>query len=320
MVTAGGVTEQLARVGPASIPELGVTSPVDVALAVWPFPLEPTSLSALSGLGYEPITGFEREPEQQFYSSAKDVRLRVVAAGSDLYTQWLLVRDFLRNSAEARAAFLEQPDVTPNFLDEAEQWWTGFYSFSPVAAIANEFDGFAQAWFFGSGWALDLFLGRVTRVHHDIDVALPRTAVQALRRHLNARGWQFVLPLAGRLEPWPPGSPLAPDIQIHAHREGAVIDLLLTQIDAQTWTYRREPSITCPARRAFLRTDSGLPFLAPELVLLFKSKNTSTGKHERPQDERDFRVVLPHLVAEQKAWLRGALKQTDRTHPWLKDL
>ena len=32
------------------------------------------------------------------------------------------------------------------------------------------------AWWVAGGWALDLFLGRMTRPHHDVDVAILRVA------------------------------------------------------------------------------------------------------------------------------------------------
>lgn len=68
----------------------------------------------------------------------------------------------------------------------------------------------------------------------------------------------------------------------------------------------------------FQRTDDGTRYLALELVLLFKSKNT--GGRARPQDQRDFELVLLHLDAEPRAWLRWALVATDPQHPWLESL
>jgi hypothetical protein len=45
------------------------------------------------------------------------------------------------------------------------------------------------------------------------------------------------------------------------------------------------------------------PFLAPEIVLLYKSKAP------RPTDEADFRVALPALTTEQRDWLRLAIAE-----------
>lgn len=97
-----------------------------------------------------------------------------------------------------------------------------------------------------------------------------------------------------------------------------MIDFLVSDITADTWTYRRDPRITCPTERAFLRTRAGVPFLAPELVLLFKSKNTGT--EARTQDQRDFDAVYLHLDTRRKKWLREALTVTDPAHGWLERL
>ena len=84
------------------------------------------------------------------------------------------------------------------------------------------------------------------------------------------------------------------------------------------WCYRREPSIIQAVERIGLTTDDGIPYLAPELVLLFKSKNT--GQHERPKDQQDFERTLPHLQPVRRAWLRWALLATQPEHPWLEYL
>jgi len=55
-------------------------------------------------------------------------------------------------------------------------------------------------------------------------------------------------------------------------------------------------------------------FLAPEIVLLYKSKAP------RLTDEADFRVTLPALTAEQREWLRLAISRSDANHPWVEEL
>jgi hypothetical protein len=70
--------------------------------------------------------------------------------------------------------------------------------------------------------------------------------------------------------------------------------------------------------RAGLRTSAGLPYLAPELVLLFKSKNTSG--QPRDHDQSDFEQALPHLEPERRAWLRWALMASDPGHAWIDSL
>ena len=320
-VTSGGIIEGLEAIGAASVPELGAASAIDVGLAVWPFPLTPEHKAVVTSLGYTPVTGYENAPEQRFFNEAKNVQLFFVRAGSSEWTNELLVRDFLRHSERARNAFTEWnrksvPKATffADLLKDAEAWWTAFYGFAPVERVVQELGAFTQRWLVSSGWALELFTGRVSRVHHDVDVVVSRTAVADLRQYLAARDWQLVLPMGGRLEPWPLNSPKEPQLQIHAHRDGVFIDFLLSDVTADTWTYRRDPRITCRAEQAFLRTQTGIPFLAPELVLLFKSKNTST--EERSQDQQDFDTVYPFLDVSRKSWLHQALILTDPGHKW----
>jgi hypothetical protein len=132
------------------------------------------------------------------------------------------------------------------------------------------------------------------------------------------RGWKFVTPFKKRLESWPPFMRLElPRHQAHAHREGDFIDFLLTEFTQGIWRYRREPVILRGAERMSLRSDSetGIPFLAPELVLLFKSKNT--GSTDRSKDEVDFENIYPLLDDERRAWLRWALIATNPSHPWI---
>ena len=58
---------------------------------------------------------------------------------------------------------------------------------------------------------------------------------------------------------------------------------------------------------AVLRSDGGIPYLAPELQLLFKSKDV------RPKDDLDAREVIPELTEARRRRLR-ALLPVD--HPW----
>jgi hypothetical protein len=54
------------------------------------------------------------------------------------------------------------------------------------------------------------------------------------------------------------------------------------------------------------RHRDGIPFLAPEVVLLLKARS----KAER--DQRDVQTALPVLSAEQRSWLRDTLEHLPR--------
>ncbi|MGH2543897.1 MAG: GrpB family protein, partial [Ardenticatenaceae bacterium] len=336
-VTARGVVENLQHIGATSVPGLPASPCLDIGLSVWPFPLEAHRQDALEALGYTPVPGYEGAPEQRFRHNA--YQLYIVEAGSDLWTNYLLIRDYLRHDEAARQAYvthkpvcvastIPQPaedkaaaktELFRPLLAAAQDWWVNYHGFSPVENVARELQGFPHAWYVSSGWALDLFLGRVTRVHHDVDIVVARTDQLALQQYMTERGWRFVTPFEGRLEPWPSRMILhLPRHQVHAHREGAFIDFLLTDIAQGVWQFRRDPAILRRTERMALSTGEGILFLAPELVLLFKSKNTS-GK-ERGKDQEDFEKVHTKLEPERRVWLRWALTATDPAHPWIEQL
>jgi hypothetical protein len=59
----------------------------------------------------------------------------------------------------------------------------------------------------------------------------------------------------------------------------------------------------------------GLPCLAPEIQLLYKSKNV------RSKDQRDFEGVLPRLTQEQRSWLLTSLRTIyGDGHPWISNI
>jgi hypothetical protein len=62
------------------------------------------------------------------------------------------------------------------------------------------------------------------------------------------------------------------------------------------------------------RSNSGLPILAPEIELLYKSRAI------RPKDAHDFEVVAPRLSREARAWLREALAVVAPDHSWIEQL
>jgi hypothetical protein len=72
--------------------------------------------------------------------------------------------------------------------------------------------------------------------------------------------------------------------------------------------------VTRPLDRAFIRAPSGLPILAPEIVLLYKSSSLE------PDNWADFRAILSALDPARRAWLRAALARQAVPHPWLAEL
>jgi len=327
-LTEGGIVENIQPIGEASLADAAPTDWLDIAIAVWPFPLEPSAQAAVGALGYESVPSAASDGPHLFRHMNGAFQLFFVELGNVWWQDAIVLRDFLRHEATARKRYLirkqglaagsgEKVQLFEDLLGPARAWWQAYYGFGPLMAVVEEMAGFERPWHVASGWALDLFLGRVTRVHHDVDVEVAWADSLVLQKHLLARGWKFVTPNEGMLEVWHPNTTLElPRHQGHAHRNGAMIDVLFTEMDDGIWHYRRKPSVIRTIERARLRTDSGIPYLAPELVLLFKSRSTQ----DRPKDQVDFERVYEHLEPERRAWLKWALTATDPAHRWVEKL
>jgi hypothetical protein len=181
------------------------------------------------------------------------------------------------------------------------------------SAIGELFEEFARPWWIAGGWALDLFLGRQTRAHADIEVALLRGDQAALRTHLS--GWELHYVRDRRLEPWPEGRYLQlPIHEVWGRKHGQEawqLELLLNEHVDGDWLFRRDTRIRRPLTDVGVVTENGLPALAPEIVLLYKAANP------QPRDQLDFATVLPSLDERRKSWLTSALRLAYPDHAWL---
>jgi hypothetical protein len=175
----------------------------------------------------------------------------------------------------------------------------------------------AASWWICGGWALDLFLGRESRRHDDLDVAVLRRDQRALFRHLAGWDVRYATP-EHLLEPWN-GGHLEPPIQgIWARRcnEASApwtCEFLLNEHTEQNWIFRGNEAVTRPLAEVGAERDS-VPFLRPEIVLLYKASELS------PKNEADFAAVSPQLTHTASEWLREALEVIDHRHPWFRRL
>jgi hypothetical protein len=175
--------------------------------------------------------------------------------------------------------------------------------------------------FFAGGWAIDLHLRRVTREHHDIDALVLRRDHLLLHKALHGFTLKKIIPHPkgltnrGTVADWQPGERLelaVHQINVYGRSEAEPkFQVMLEESRGGEWIYRRNPAITTPLTRMGLHSLWGLPYLAPEIVLLFKSK------HTQPHDRLDFDNVLPALSADSRRWLRDALEKTHPGHEWL---
>ncbi len=176
--------------------------------------------------------------------------------------------------------------------------------------VVRLFSGYPARWWISGGHALELYLGRSWRGHEDSDVGVVRQDSAALRELLV--GWDVHVAAAGRLTPWS-GSTLRAEANQNNLwcRESAgrpwCLDVNVGEGTREFWVYRRDPTVRLPWDEAVLRDDDGIPYLAPELQLLFKSKDV------RPKDDLDAHVVIPELAEARRQRLRMLLPEG---HPW----
>lgn len=181
--------------------------------------------------------------------------------------------------------------------------------------VAHRLSGVDAPWAFAAGWALDLFRGSVTREHEDVEIAVPAACFAAIRLALT--GYEFDVVGAGCR--WPITDKAAFDFMhqtwVREPDSGVYkLDVFREPHDGDMWICRRDASIRRPYSEVIRRTGAGLPYVAPEIVLLFKARLS------RPKDEADLQGTLPLLDPAARGWLRWALERVHPGHAWLERL
>jgi hypothetical protein len=212
----------------------------------------------------------------------------------------------------------------------------------PAVAYVDELlAGIDARWFLCGGWAADAWLGRQTRDHADVDIAVFHHEQRAIFEHLP--GWALVghdpnVP-DDTTEPWN-GRHLDLPAHIHVPRAGSVLatsatarhsafefEFLLNERSGDEWVLNREKRITVSADLFTPKSSWGIPTAVPEVVLFYKGGGHLTdaeaaahGGGPRPHDEQDFLALLPILTASQRSWLADSLARARPGHRWLAKL
>jgi hypothetical protein len=188
--------------------------------------------------------------------------------------------------------------------------------------LAEMFAAVTVPWYVAAGWALDLFRGEQTREHEDLEVAIPSTAEAFAQVRAALAGYELEVPVGpepGHL--WPLDSAAfetrhqtwVSEIIRDAHgqqRRVFRLDVFREpQRDGQ-WVCRRDESMTLPYDDIIRHDADGIPYLAPQFVLLFKAK------HVRPKDQADFDGVLPLLTPAECNWLADTIDRIHPGHDW----
>ena len=182
------------------------------------------------------------------------------------------------------------------------------------AEVTARLAGLDVPWAVAAGWAIDLFRGGPTREHEDLEITVPAARFGEVRAALAA----YDLEVIGFGRRWPLDSPAFTALHQTWVREPGGgpyrLDIFREPHDGGTWICRRDPAIRRPYAEIIAATPDGIPYLVPEVVLLFKAK------HTRPKDEAGFDGALPLLAPAQRAWLAQSLARVHPGHRWLSRL
>ena len=194
---------------------------------------------------------------------------------------------------------------------------------------------------FCAGQAIDLFLGYESRVHGDIDICAYWRDRDEIIRYMQSQGFEVYEMLGGgrahRITD--PAVQMYEKRNIFCFKDGCpllklypldendccymeffhvgqtelnFIEFLFNDKSETDFEYARDRSVKLPLERAILHRD-GIPYLAPEMCLLYKSTDT-----EREGYQQDFDLTYPKLDGGQKQWLMDTLnKLYPDGHKWI---
>ena len=194
------------------------------------------------------------------------------------------------------------------------------YNWTPLSPddVYSLFSRLSIPWWIAGGWAIDLHVGTQNRRHLDIDVLFLREDQFAVQDYL--AGWDLHKTNQPGLKPWPNGDFLrlgVNDVWCRRTPEDPwSLQVMFMEHEGHDWIFRRDDRISGPLDQLGMRTSSGLPYVSPQVQLLFKSNNPG-----QDRNKWDFENILPLLKDSERAWL---LKQFGvlypKGHPWLRPL
>jgi hypothetical protein len=203
-------------------------------------------------------------------------------------------------------------ELSPADLEALDTRWSR--SWTP-SQVAQRLAGIGPPWYVAAGWALDLFRGGQTREHGDIEIAIPAARFPEVRDRFP--GYAFDAAGSGRIWENATQAVLASTHQTWLRDPATgnyLLDIFREPHDGDTWICRHDETIRLPYTEIIRHTEDGIPYLTPELVLLFKAKNL------RAKDQADFDETRPHMTPRQREALAGLLARAHPGHPWLAPL
>ncbi|GAA1586727.1 MULTISPECIES: nucleotidyltransferase domain-containing protein [Kribbella] len=184
-------------------------------------------------------------------------------------------------------------------------------------AVHEYFADYPGQYWIAGGWALDLFADRVRREHTDVDVLVLARDLDLVAATFTDPRPAVENPNTGAQRPWQPGETLTPGPDVLAFPDDLLpipVRIILAAADGDDWVYHRGRGTIRKPLADITLTRDGIPYLAPEIALLFKSRS------DRVKDTADFHDVAALLDAPRRAWLHNHIEPRYPDHAWLAHL
>ena len=174
--------------------------------------------------------------------------------------------------------------------------------------IKKTMDRFGYPWFIAGGWAIDLFLDRETRIHEDIEIGIYRKHQMKLYGYFdkNKKYYSNNKSRTGKYEKlvWNKEYLRLPIHELYIKYEDIELEVLLNEKNENEWIYRRNEKIKLDEKKVILFNRNSIPYLCPEIVLLYKTKEL------RSKDIEDISNTTEKMNDSQLKWLFDSIEET----------
>ena len=196
-------------------------------------------------------------------------------------------------------------------------------------------------WAVCGGFALDLFLDKSFRTHGDMDLCVFENHREAIKTYALGKGWQvYEFRGQGKVRPLEDGMISDPGRNLMCVKDGCDIvkfypceeagmlyhqffhtgmkefhylEFLYNNVCANYLVLDQRNELRRELSKSILY-HNGIPYLAPEIVLLYKASDSENSAYQL-----DFSETYPCLNEEQKAWFVSGMNLLyPDGHPWLK--
>jgi hypothetical protein len=213
--------------------------------------------------------------------------------------------------------------------------------FALIDSLVNFLDPLSVEWFVSGGWAIDIHLNRITRARCDLDISVPFSDRLKCIEFFLAKGWRIEGKLGGGFRTLRKVSDYHDDIRYFwsfpegvdfvsevvdddgnrriaynrdSQKELDYIEVFFDVIKDGHFVFRRDPRVKRHKDRAILERDR-VRYLAPEVVLLFKSNRLSE------KNLLDFDAAVDSLDRDALLWFKEALALVyENSHAWVAQL